>query len=280
MAHVRAVALMATVAALLAAGCILPNPDYDGTAFTCAEPPNSCPSGYVCQLGVCEQQQQQQPDGGLAADGGSSSVPDAGNPQNSTPDAGTPPVTTTLTFGERPTDDVTGVTTDTFIEADKPNTAFGDDVNVSVDADPEQHGLLRFDLSALPAGATIDSAVLEVNVNNPVETGELLFYRLLEDWEELEATWNNRRKGQRWTAPGAAPPMSAFPLSQASLAARDTGLYTVTLPPSLVQSWVDQPSSNFGVVMISTSPDGRGGVFDSRDSDNTTLRPQLTIIFH
>lgn len=280
MTRARAAGLIATIAAALVAGCVLPDPDYDGTAFTCAEPPNSCPNGYVCHLGTCEPEEQLQPDGGLPPDGGSSSVPDAGNPQNGTPDAGTPPMTTTLTFGERPTDDVTGVTIDTFIQADKPGTAFGDETFVSVDADPEQHGLLRFELSALPAGATIDSAVLEVNVSNPVETGELLFYRLLEDWEELEATWTNRRKGQRWTAAGAAPPMSAFPLAQASLAARDTGLFTVSLPATLVQSWVDQPSSNFGVVMISTSPDGRGGVFDSRDSDNTNLRPQLTITFH
>jgi len=280
MSRVRAAALTAAIASALVAGCVLPDPDYDGTAFTCAEPPNTCPGGYVCHLGVCEPDLQLQPDGGLAPDAGLSSVPDAGTPQSSTPDAGQPPVTTTLTFGERPNDDVAGVTTDTFLEANKPSTAFGDDDDVSVDADPEQHGLLRFDLSALPAGATVDAAVLEVNVSNPVETGELLFYRLLEDWEELEATWNNRRKGQRWTAPGAAPPMSALPLAQASLSARDTGLFTVALPPILVQSWVDQPSSNFGVVMISTSPDGRGGIFDSRDSHNTNLRPQLTITFH
>ncbi len=279
MRRARATAWAIALTSALATACILPNPDYDGTEFTCAEPPQSCPGGYVCRLGVCEREANA-PDGGLPGDASPPTAPDAGVPQNDQPDAGPPPVTMTLTFGERPGDDVRGVTTDTFLRNDKPNQRFGDHGDVSVNADPAKHGLLRFELSALPAGATIDSAVLEVNVSDPVESGELLLYRLVEDWEELEATWNERRNGQRWTAPGAAPPMSALPIAQASLAARDTGLFTVTLPATLVQSWVDQPSSNFGVVWISTSPDGYGGVFDSRDSNHTELRPQLSVTFH
>jgi hypothetical protein len=57
-----------------------------------------------------------------------------------------------------------------------------------------------------------------------------------------------------------------------------TGKQTFTLSPDLVQSWVDNPASNNGIIIASaTSTDGVD--FSSRESTNSSLRPQLNVSY-
>jgi len=67
-----------------------------------------------------------------------------------------------------------------------------------VDYTPEiepkkRRGLMRFDLTEIPAGSTIHSAILYFHASFPYAPpsgSEFYAHRILEDWKEEEVTWN------------------------------------------------------------------------------------------
>ena len=100
----------------------------------------------------------------------------------------------------------------------------------------DRRGMLRFDLSGIPAGSTITSVVLELtNTKVPKEQAEdsdFDLWRLLAEWAEGnklgtegapatagEATWKARILGTaNWTEPGATRDTLAIPAPQPVLA--------------------------------------------------------------
>jgi RHS repeat-associated protein len=79
-----------------------------------------------------------------------------------------------------------------------PNNNYGDDPRLSVGTTNtgRARSYLKFDLSSIPAGTRIDSAVMRLyydqvhtNNNHNVEIGA---YRILEPWEQSTLTWNNK----------------------------------------------------------------------------------------
>jgi uncharacterized protein (TIGR03118 family) len=135
-----------------------------------------------------------------------------------------------------------------------------------------RRGLLRFDLSSIPAGSTITSAVLQLTVvkvpaSNPVNSTFDLF-RLLAGWNEGtqsgsnsgapaapgEATWNARTRGTaNWTTPGAKSDAAAT--ASASTAVGSSHDATCSWSGSGlvadVQLWVNNPAQNFGWLLSS-----------------------------
>lgn len=162
--------------------------------------------------------------------------------------------------------------------------------------------LLRFDLSALPAGATITNVTLTLTDLSggtfPASTFEL--HRVLADWGEGtktsnqgqpattgEATWNSRFHNiADWSAPGGASGADyAAAISGATLIspALGTNVYTFASTANMVadaQLWFDTPAANFGWMLIS---DGEGTPQTSRrfaSSEDTLGRaPVLRIEF-
>ncbi|NRA12953.1 MAG: DNRLRE domain-containing protein, partial [Crocinitomicaceae bacterium] len=130
-----------------------------------------------------------------------------------------------------------------------------------------RRALLKFDLSTIPAGATITSVTLDVNVDN-VSTGAgndtynihpltLAFGEGTSNGGGTgaaavapDATWNDAMFGtSTWTTPGGD-----F-LSSVSTVVMNISLGAKTFPTSgtfetLVQTWLDNPASNFGIMMI------------------------------
>jgi len=261
-----AIASTALVAAGLT-GCMLADPSYDDTHFRCDQPPAACPAGYQCVDGAC-----------LPADGpdAGASSGDAGEPGG--PDASDPRPLRTMTFGERAGADVAGVTTDTTLDSGAPDVPGGDGEVVGIDADPLERGLIRFDLSALPADAVVVAAELDIYCNNPIESGQYVLNPMVVSWSEAEATYLERAAGTPWAAPGAGDGCYAEP-AMATLIARDVGAYTVALAIDVVQGWVANPAVNHGMRWDSASPDGRGGNFESSESTALDLRPLLRISY-
>lgn len=67
--------------------------------------------------------------------------------------------------------------------------------------------ILEFDISSLPAGATITSAALQLyyfhyGYANPVDRTVWAYKLSRTDWVELEATWNIYKTDNNWTAAG------------------------------------------------------------------------------
>lgn len=177
-------------------------------------------------------------------------------------------------FGETPDASVQGVTTDTELSSTSPTQNFGSLDNLTVDA-MEIVSLLRFELSALPAGTIVERAELVMHVE---ETGNLSVevFALTEAWDELAATWSERQAGVAWSQPGAgAASREAAVLG--TFSAAQLGPVTAVLDPATVQAWITDPGRNYGMVLATRSAEG-ATVGSSQAA--SAERPYLAITSH
>lgn len=129
-----------------------------------------------------------------------------------------------------------------------------------------RRALIKFDLSSIPAGATITNVTLMVNVSADSPGAGTETYRihgLTKDWGEgasvgggtgapavaPDATWNQAMLGtSTWTTPGGDFTASVASLNISGLGNR-TFLSTSNFV-SLVQAWLNNPTSNNGLILI------------------------------
>ncbi len=188
--------------------------------------------------------------GGLTATGGQSSV--------------------TLTFGERPDASCTDITTDTVLNSSEPDLNYGLSPFFGCDASPLSVGLLRFGLNkcvdqigslkkVLAARLRLETGACsgcQASVNTTVQ-----LFQLLEDWTEGtgldtgeigEANWSERVAGEKWSGAGATGASRGALLSSFKPTALNAE-YVIELPAALVQGWLDDATSNSGVLMSTAS---------------------------
>jgi len=161
-------------------------------------------------------------------------------------------------------------------------------------------GLFKFDVAGnLPAGARVESAVISIGVTGSGAQGATTdhdLYRVQLSWDEGtggsnqgaaanegEATWDSRFHGQsQWTVPGGAveTDFAANPSATAGLGG--SGMFSFPDTPELredVQSWLDDPTSNFGWVLISQDEGSASSTRRIATREHPTLKPQLRIEF-
>jgi hypothetical protein len=121
----------------------------------------------------------------------------------------------------------------------------------------KRRGVLRFDLSQVPAGAVVNSASLKVTVVRvpltPVNSNFDL-RRLLQPWNEGEVTWNSHLAGAPWQTPGATGAADSVGTPSSVVFVTGLGGYTFASSGGLVgdvQAWVNDPTSNNGWLLIS-----------------------------
>jgi hypothetical protein len=138
---------------------------------------------------------------------------------------------------------------------------------------------LRFDLSALPAGATINRAELALYTLGRSNDQPLtaVAYRMLRAWDENQITANVARTGQPWSAPLAngAGDHDAAALAAVSLPA--TGWATLDITAA-ARAWVGAgPQENFGLLLQATSTGLVQYGIASREGWPAGQQPKLTI---
>ncbi len=112
--------------------------------------------------------------------------------------------------------------------------------------------LIAFDLPALPAGCTVNSAMMDLYTYNVAQAGTVVnAHRLTSGWAEGTvcaaagtANWNDRLSGVAWTTPGG----DLDPVAAASVTVNAAGTYTFDLT-DLAQAWVDGTYGNYGVIL-------------------------------
>jgi spore coat protein A len=163
--------------------------------------------------------------------------------------------------------------------------------------DSRRRALVRFDLSTIPPGSTIQSASLRLVVaqarSGSHATGA---HRVLQSWGEGasiaeggggagalalpgDATWNHRFfDGTLWLTPGGT--FEATASATTSVGASGEFTWSGGAMATDVQSWVDNPATNFGWLLRgneSTTATARR--FHSRESASIASRPRLTVQF-
>ena len=163
---------------------------------------------------------------------------------------------------------------DATVRSVQPNTNFGSDHYLELSYDEWEGGpleeivLLQFDLSGLPAGAVIDSAVMELYLvyatgDNPKSVGA---YYVTSAWSESTVTWN--------TFP------TADPWSLGSSVDNVTFQYKSWSMTSWASYWQSSPTENHGVYLRRRTWETTDfeRMFESKDHNEN--RPRLVVNYH
>ncbi|MBS1153557.1 MAG: hypothetical protein H6Q89_5255, partial [Myxococcaceae bacterium] len=144
-------------------------------------------------------------------------------------------------------------------------------------APANQATLMRFDVSAIPASATVSAVSLGLEINNAT-TDNFGLYAVLANWVPSEATW--------FRASGATAWMTAGATGAADRAASSSGTFTGAVGPAsvgfnatgiaLVQGWV-QGLANRGFILQNYAASS-GADFRSCDFVTPGVRPGLTVV--
>jgi hypothetical protein len=160
-----------------------------------------------------------------------------------------------------------------------------------------RRALLAFNIAGnIPAGSTINSVTLTLNMSRTVSGDKTVsLHKILSDWGEGTSNAPGQEGGGAPATNGDATWLHTFfstnfwtnvggdfsTTASASQSIGDVGMYTWGSTPEMVadvQDWLDNPSNNFGwLVMGDESADATAKRFDTRENPTTANRPLLTV---
>jgi len=185
-------------------------------------------------------------------------------------------VPTEISFqdGVSPTAGYAG-TLDTYVWDTNPTTAYGtettfiSDTAVGVESD-QRYGIVKFDISTIPSGATVVGARLDLFVSTEGQGWNL--YKMTADWNE-SSTYNTVTAGViSTTIAGTVEHAYGTYMNTLVVSTRHNPLLAT------VQGWVTSSATNFGWFPKATDiAGGDGQQWSARNNATTANRPKLTI---
>jgi hypothetical protein len=157
---------------------------------------------------------------------------------------------------------------DTYSNHAQPNMNYGSSVSLLL-TPTSGNAFIRFDLSAVPANATITKATLRLYVNLANVPGSFDVYELNQAWTETGLTHNNQ------------PPLgvSATGGNPTTVTASQLNQFLLIDITALVQNWLNGSIVNNGIALSLTSATGHIGL-DSKESIRTGHQPELEIVLN
>jgi hypothetical protein len=153
------------------------------------------------------------------------------------------------------------LTQDTYVVSGT-NTNYGSAITINVSGTNGSQALVQFDLSTLPAGATVASATLTLYASKVGAAGTVNVSVANGPWSETTAS------GMNAPVPGAAV-YSGLHISTGNQ-------YIYVSATTAVQNWLNTPTTNNGFII--TPNDGVVNVaFDSKESATTSHPATLTV---
>lgn len=165
---------------------------------------------------------------------------------------------------------------DTYVHSYNPNSSYAGATSLNVDTDDPvgsggyQQTLIRFsdlvgpNAGQIPAGSTIISAKLELNVTNTGNTVNV--HRMLRAWTDGD-TWNSLGNGVQVDGSEALASIDG------SFTPSAVSAYSLDMTSPL-QAWLANPAGNYGWVL---SPTGTDGV--DIDSFEGSVKPKLVVTY-
>jgi hypothetical protein len=155
---------------------------------------------------------------------------------------------------------------DTYLREQQEDTNFGDGATFisgtlgPVAGTTRTRAVLKFDLSSVPAGATITNAQLTLTVTMvPSAAANSTFglHRVRVPWNETNVTWNRRLAPDiTWSQPGAAAPLDFSAAASGTTFVGGPGTYTFSSTAALMadaQDWLANPPANHGWLLLTPS---------------------------
>lgn len=191
------------------------------------------------------------------------------------------PVTVSFQQGVSPSADYAGAD-DATIRQLNPTTKYGTVGTCEADGDDgngvDKSCLMRWDVSAIPAGSTVQSATLTVQVTSAT-VNTYNAWAVLRPWAEADVTWNDAKATDPWATAGALGATDRGALSLGTFTGA-TGVRTIDLNANgvaVVQSWVNG-GVNAGIV-FADSFNTDGVDFISSEGSQPAQRPRLTVTY-
>ncbi|MBV8758841.1 MAG: DNRLRE domain-containing protein [Deltaproteobacteria bacterium] len=152
---------------------------------------------------------------------------------------------------------------------------------MTVGATYEAEAFVRFDNLSLPAGSTITSATLTLTFQDYSGGETLRGYYLLQSWDSSTVGWTNRDSTHTWNTAGAkgagTDRSSTEMITDVDWTAGGDVTKVYPLSPSVVQGWVDTPSTNDGIVLQNNDANDKNLYIHTSRDTNAAFRPLLTI---
>ena len=169
---------------------------------------------------------------------------------------------------------------DSWLEEINPTNTNGGLTTMTVDGTGLRHrAIMRFDLTTVPAGVVIDSAVLNLYQNGATGDSGIIgsVHEVIANWVENQVTWDDRITGTAWAAPAGGGDYDSHVIAQATLD-NTVPVWETWNITQLVDLWYRGVRTNNGLIIVA-SDTGTSSNKDFRTSDWGTAaqRPRLDI---
>jgi hypothetical protein len=142
--------------------------------------------------------------------------------------------------------------------------------------------VLKFDLSAIPACSSVNSAYLLLYYFDSAQSDPAgrtyNAYRLIEDWSETGSTWNSRDTGVPWTTAGGVWTTEGY---ASSIVPPSYGQWMSWDVTGIVKDWIESNQPNNGFIIRDpndgVSSTDAAAIFRLRQWTSESVRPVLKI---
>ncbi|MFZ2487131.1 MAG: DNRLRE domain-containing protein [Anaerolineae bacterium] len=175
-------------------------------------------------------------------------------------------------------------TRDTYLDGWSTTSGYGGATQLRLRSPNVKNGLLRFDLSNVPAQALsngVRGAALSLYITSAsnANSSKIDAYQVNRPWTENQTTWEQAAAGQPWAQGGA----NGVPADRSSTSLDSRVLSTFAVRrgwdlTNMVSSWVTNANNNQGVLLRGEDPSVEY-VVSSRENADTSQRPKLLIVY-
>ena len=152
---------------------------------------------------------------------------------------------------------------DTFLDTYNPDQNYGGSSTINVEGGStmvyKQRALLKFDLSSIPSSMIITKATLRLYASGywtPITAQTLTVYRVTQDWDESQATWNSRLTGTGWTGTDPAGAGGTWTTTGSVTQPAVSSGWISWDATDIVKAWVESGEDNFGFIVKLTDESG------------------------
>jgi len=170
---------------------------------------------------------------------------------------------------------------DTYMYRYAPDSSYFLASQLKVGQKQQYAALLRFDLSPVPAGATIDRAELAVFAEGWSGMNMVIgAYAVTQDVQLIETTWTDAHATAHWQVGGANGAADRRQNPETTILTHGPRQWHTFDLTSLVQEWVGGTLANNGVLLRAEHNFPRMFHFTSAEGSTVPLRPKLVITYH